>query len=579
MISVPDSIKEKLHLDHCQKNIRIHFPNGERSDICNDLIVKDTVNFTESLCSQDSLKFGLCEASTFECESVGVGNIKDAEIDVTCEVYCDQTISGAEWRTDLQHYVYPIQYGLFTVASCQRQADMNHRKITAYGGSGAYDWGISLYEKMLGQFALGGAFSISQYPLEYMYMNANLLNFDSDIWLDYPSQQGILNDFSLDLLQSAGLKITLSGKFRGIINAGVYPANIQTIKGVNHSADRRELFERMILHCPYGSASETDLANAYEQAVRYCNPKYRGGMAGNPTEVTSMLDEFPANFWYDGGYIGSSQYLFAPIFVVEATLKLRVGSGPFRDYEYTVPCDEIESAYSHCLKFNGSSTYRDFPIVINSIKGQDNKYRLDFSEAPNAQTMMQSASELYGLFGFFDRNNSFRFLNIKQQFGLLPSSTLYPGTNVYPEGVTGGNLLPQDYQSCWYDDAYSIPFGAITCTFTDTNNEKLFLTYYLTGYDEDSDIASYKVYDFSDNEIISGNLWTQAQIEALCQIIASNIEGVTYMPVEFVGRGLPYVEAGDTFEILTKSNDSITTIVLHRTLAGEQTLTDTYRSV
>ena len=237
MISVPDSIKEKLHLDHCQKNIRIHFPNGERSDICNDLIVKDSVSFTESLCSQDSLKFGLCEASTFECETVGVGNIKDAQIDVTCEVYCDQTISGAEWRTDLQHYVYPIQYGLFTVASCQRQADMNHRKITAYGGSGAYDWGISLYEKMLGQFALGGAFSISQYPLEYMYMNANLLNFDSDIWLDYPSQQGILNDFSLDLLQSAGLKITLSGKFRSIINADVYPANIQTIKGVNRSAD------------------------------------------------------------------------------------------------------------------------------------------------------------------------------------------------------------------------------------------------------------------------------------------------------------------------------------------------------
>ena len=83
MISVPDSIKEKLHLDHCQKNIRIHFPNGERSDICNDLIVKDTVNFTESLCSQETLKFGLSEASVFECETVGVGNIKGATIDVS----------------------------------------------------------------------------------------------------------------------------------------------------------------------------------------------------------------------------------------------------------------------------------------------------------------------------------------------------------------------------------------------------------------------------------------------------------------------------------------------------------------
>ena len=51
------------------------------------------------------------------------------------------------------------------------------------------------------------------------------------------------------------------------------------------------------------------------------------------------------------------------------------------------------------------------------------------------------------------------------------------------------------------------------------------------------------------------------------------------MPVEFTGRGLPYVEAGDTFEILTKSNDSITTIVLNRTIKGEQCLIDSYKSV
>jgi hypothetical protein len=50
------------------------------------------------------------------------------------------------------------------------------------------------------------------------------------------------------------------------------------------------------------------------------------------------------------------------------------------------------------------------------------------------------------------------------------------------------------------------------------------------------------------------------------------------MPVDFVGRGLPYVEAGDTFEVLTKLNDSITTIVLNRTLTGDQTLKDQYKS-
>ena len=103
MLTVPDSIKDLLHLDSCKKNIRIHFPNGEREDICNDLIVKDSVSFTESICSQNSLKFGICESPVFECEVVGVSNIIGAAIEVSCEVYCDSSVSGAEWKIDLEH--------------------------------------------------------------------------------------------------------------------------------------------------------------------------------------------------------------------------------------------------------------------------------------------------------------------------------------------------------------------------------------------------------------------------------------------------------------------------------------------
>ena len=72
MINVPQEIKDILHQDTCPKNIRIHFPNGERTDICNDQIVMDSVSFKESLCSQNSFKFGLAESPIFECEVVGI---------------------------------------------------------------------------------------------------------------------------------------------------------------------------------------------------------------------------------------------------------------------------------------------------------------------------------------------------------------------------------------------------------------------------------------------------------------------------------------------------------------------------
>ena len=47
MINVPQEIKDILHQDTCPKNIRIHFPNGERADICNDQIVMDSVSFKD----------------------------------------------------------------------------------------------------------------------------------------------------------------------------------------------------------------------------------------------------------------------------------------------------------------------------------------------------------------------------------------------------------------------------------------------------------------------------------------------------------------------------------------------------
>jgi hypothetical protein len=192
---------------------------------------------------------------------------------------------------------------------------------------------------------------------------------------------------------------------------------------------------------------------------------------------------------------------------------------------------------------------------------------------------LNSFLETQGLFGQYDRNGDFVTKNIQQAFGLTPETALYPGDSIYPQGVTGGKLQPKDYQSCWYDDEYTKPFGAIQCAYKDTNSIDCVFFYYLYGYDETTNSSTYQIYDISDNSIIKNGVWTQAQIQTFCEVIANNVEGVTYMPVDFKGRGLPYVEAGDTFEILTRSNDSITTIVLNHNIVGEQTLTDTYKSV
>lgn len=194
--------------------------------------------------------------------------------------------------------------------------------------------------------------------------------------------------------------------------------------------------------------------------------------------------------------------------------------------------------------------------------------------------LCSSIAETMGTFVSITREGfDAKFIDIKQLFSLLPSGTLYPGQQLYPGATTGGKLFPQYYQSCWYQDEYALPFGKVECKYKDTNNKECTYALFLNGYNQNSDDTTYRTYTIDNNVVINSNTWTEAQIQAICETIADNIAGVTYMPVELTGMGYPYVESGDTFEILTPNNDSIVTIVLNRTLSGEQVLTDTYKSV
>ena len=562
MLTVPDEVKDLLHLDTCKKNIRIHFPNGERRDICNNLIVLNTVSFKESLCSQETLKFGLCEAPVFECEVVGVGNIKGVTIEVFCEIYCDQSVSGSVFRTDLQAFVYPIQYGVFIVDSCKRQADIQHRKIVAYGATATIDWGLSQSELMLSKFEKNSMFTFSQYPLEYMAVNTSMVNYDSALW----------DDAAGGISYKTRTKTIYDGDYTIVLDVAVFKEfyifdSVAVLDvDTDNSKERKKEVEKI--------ASILGLSNDTVIAIlQYVNPRIMYFYNNNEIEVGCIAPKYPMVFNAPQNF--DNNYTDASVVVLNSMQIMKI-YGPNGYYNYIELNPDIYS--SKTKRYSLKADYKTLPVTFTAIKKENLKYSLDFTDAMNIQDVLNYYSELYGVFGFWGRNNSFKMLNIKRQFGLTPGASVYPGETVYPQSVTGGKLLPEDYQSCWYDDEYTKPFGAVKCQYKNTNNEDCIFVYYLSGYDEDSDESSFLSYDLTNNEKIKNNLWSTTEISDFCQTIASNIEGVSYMPVDFKGRGIPYVEAGDTFEILTKSNDSITTIVLNRTLTGEQTLTDNYKS-
>lgn len=148
MLNIPALIKNLYKQDGVWKNFRAHFPNGEWNDITNSDIVRESLKFTESVCSERAMTFGGCERSVVEFETVGVGNIRGAVMECSIEIDCsslssaqltavddaagDGTLVRAD-QGDLGRTVFRIPLGKFQVASCPRDHRASaHRQVTAY---------------------------------------------------------------------------------------------------------------------------------------------------------------------------------------------------------------------------------------------------------------------------------------------------------------------------------------------------------------------------------------------------------------------------------------------------------------
>lgn len=580
MLNIPDEIKGLLHLDTCKKNIRIVFPNEERTDICNNLIVLNTVSFKESLCSQETLKFGLCEASVFECEVVGVGNIKGASIEVYCEIYCDPTVTGAIFREDLQAYVYPISYGIFTVNSCKRQGDIIHRKIIAYGGSAAVYVNNDNVQKLRDSLGISTAADYNPFIFDAYISNLKINNrLPNAIYTEitpsgqWPKTIDVCNYVRVD---GQGNRIWRAVRCKAFFINYLDPAAINSLY----------FFEA-------GSIDYSALTtNAVKKSFHDMGLKGCGlglSLSNAPTLIQQQVDAYTARY-HEGSYVYAYQYCVGfdtgqikwagttytaiPVFLVPFAMVEGRNNTTINTWQYRDPA-EIKA-----YKVDTSNYLRDtatYKRELQKTSSFGTLYTYN-AEKINYAELINALEELKGQFGQVTRDNSFKELNIKQQFLLLPNNSLYPNQGLYPGSPTGGSILPEDYQTCWYDDEFIKPFGAIKCQYKNGNNENILYMYYFTGIDETTPEDTYDIYDLTNNAIINAYTWTEGQIQTICQTIAANIEGVQYIPVDFKGRGLPYVEAGDTFEILTRSGDSITTIVLNKTTTGEQTLTDNYKS-
>lgn len=622
MLNIPEEVKNLFRQDSINKNFRVHFPNGERADLVNKDIVSESVQFTESLCSQENLKFGLCEASVLEFETIGVGNIKGCEIEAGIEI--DITSLGEEFiaehgkRSDDVHFpFYYVPYGVFTVDSCKRQSNMNRRRVVAYTELLNNDTTFSEFEKQKQAVRVDGnipyefniaRFILSNYPeMDFPGVNRELITAYSSTDIDdftsspffpsYNSMRWCYNGHVYRLHMYSNNSIDLTFKFE---------SSKELVDKYNELSPE-DLLEIKIINKDYS------FENRKNAVIKTIQEKY-----GAPDEIlkainTSMFKNYRflgTKFFYR--YLGDNGdwHIYYPSryscddmhMIIYPYLKGYFGDETKENGEARTAgvsfYPSMDVRVDECISDNNhweivEHNYIDFAkeaefykvtfedTVLNNLsvsyprvqKYSDKKYYFNPKNKDvnlNLKDIVNAYMELNGMFLMAKRNKGYKTVNIRNSFGLYPSETLYPSEDLYPNGTA--DVLPTyAYKETYLEEHEVQPIGKIIVNYKDISGNMQIFSYV---FDENAR----NVYEIKDNFILNAGIMTQEQVE---EILVNNfipsIKDIIYTPMDLKMKGLPYLEAGDVLTVLTKES-GFESFVLRRVLTGVQSLEDNIES-
>lgn len=145
MLNIPPKVRALYLQDSVRKYMQVYFPNGEADRLRNIHIAAESVQFTESICSEEYFRFGLAERSVLEFEFTDYPNMQGMVLQVYHEInirsLTNQEIADIEagtWDGEVIRYqdgsiCYRIPFGEFIVDSCPVENDYNlRRKLKAY---------------------------------------------------------------------------------------------------------------------------------------------------------------------------------------------------------------------------------------------------------------------------------------------------------------------------------------------------------------------------------------------------------------------------------------------------------------
>ena len=128
MINIPERVKDAIKKGNTNKNVRIIVQKADGSGadftIDNDNLIFESMTMDERMCSEDSIKFGLCEGTRLDFECFDEPNIKGRRI----QVFVDVNYTDGEG----EEAIYPIPLGWYDVSEASRQASTGRMRYSCY---------------------------------------------------------------------------------------------------------------------------------------------------------------------------------------------------------------------------------------------------------------------------------------------------------------------------------------------------------------------------------------------------------------------------------------------------------------
>lgn len=629
MIDIPIKVREALHDGTYLKNYRFLIIKDDGSiefTIDNNSLVCESVKFNERMCSDDTLKFGLCEGTNLEFQYFGLPNITGRRI----QAFIDCQYGDNEW--------YSIPMGFFDVKECSRQASTGIIKASCYNKL------LSDYLDAKANDLLKSNFDNPNTPILVVDIKNILLN-DYEI----KSEPETYKEFGVSVLPSATVIFNTAYKYSNLqawspmnaYNAGVkatsetrYIALDSTIYTASFSDNSVVRFHDIHPNLEWLNTFEEDVynylvellseagTNLTQQAISDLlisgnnTTQFKGMTAISYARVIykNGKSEYYSTFGYkhnvngiSGSYVDLFNKSLIDVSFVEFYIPRSLGcsksatsfsaGNPMKCWYGAIsPSDYFEFYGDASAEQIGASTryYKCSDSVgyfkddeargISWTKDRINAFYADnYSDLDKIEIVPSSMPEftlrditsalyeVYAQFGRLDRQTDLFSGITLNNSRLLPADNLYPSDELYPMSQAESAQKAM-YSQLWADEGNVHRFKYLIITYKGLNDEgnEVDKTLQRTINEHGTDN-----YNMSDNWLFRNLVWTAEQVGEYADTMVELMRDITWFPFEMWCAGLPYVEAGDEIEISVNGN-AYTSYVLNRTLNGIQNLQDTF---